>query len=84
MNIEDKIAFAKQVYTKIGEDVSNTTFDSIRYNNIEADLIYISDNTKGSIGLIINDKGEYLLCSSEFGVNYWKDEFKNGKRDIFM
>lgn len=77
MNLEKKLEFAKEVYSKL--DLNEEIFKSSRDDEINADYVWIP-NTKGLGGLIIGDDGSFLFCQSARGFDYWKEEYKKGIR----
>ncbi len=77
MTKEEKTLFAKTFFDE--KDLEKYGFSSSRIEEINADY-FAMPNTRGSLSLIVADDGSYLVCSSIRGFNFWKEEFKNGKR----
>ncbi len=77
MNKEEKVQFAKELYSKL--NLENYTLESKRDEEIKADYIWVS-NMRGPGGLIIGDDGTFLFCQSAHDFEYWKEQYKKGVR----
>lgn len=73
MSIEEKIKKAQQIYSDMQmsfDGYENTRLDS----KLGADLIYPSENQRGTGGIIILDDGKYYVCGSQKSAEeYYKD-----------
>ena len=75
----DKIDVLKSICELFGEKVED--FDNIRLEEIEADCYTLHHGERGLGGIIIGDDNTFLICGSINPIDYYIEEFKNGKRD---
>ena len=80
MTMEEKKEKAKGIYKKL--ECETDQFDISRVDELNADIFLPKDNQRGIGGVIIDDDGTYHICGSIHPLDYYIDEFKNGKRNM--
>ena len=78
MELNKKLKIAKETYKNIGLDSVNLKY--LRDDEISAHYIWV-DKVRGPFGIIIDDKGEMLSCPSIKPYQFYKEEFKKGRRN---
>lgn len=71
---------AKSVYKYIGMDINE--FETDRLEDIKATVFMPKNNTQRVNGVIVGDDSSHLTCGSIHPLEYYIEEFKNGKRDF--
>ncbi len=80
MNNEKNISIINEICSKLG--VKPEDFEEEKLEDINASIYTPKNNQRGIGGFIIADDGSYLICGSIHPIDYYIEEFKNGKRDI--
>ncbi|MCR5147105.1 MAG: hypothetical protein K6B70_07200 [Clostridia bacterium] len=75
---EEKIKIAQRVFEELGFRTNNVSIH--RIEDIKADYLLPKENQRGIGGIIIADDGTYLVCGSIHPLEYYIEEFTNGKR----
>ena len=75
MSLEEKIKKAQQIYSDI--QMTFNGYDTARLDDeLGADLIYPSENQRGTGGIIILDDGQYFVCGSQKTIEQYYEDFK--------
>ena len=70
---------AKSVYKYLGIEINEFNVD--RLEELNATIFMPKDSIRGIGGVIVGDDKTHLTCGSLHPLDYYIEEFKNGKRD---
>jgi len=70
---------ALSVYKYLGIEINE--FNTDRLEELKATIFMPKENTRGVGGVIVGDDKTYLTCGSLHPLDFYIEEFKNGKRD---